>query len=209
MRSFVVLGLVVAVMSSAHAASPAVSRGEQLLAIGFDECIARARAAFPAEGYTVKGYDDTSFVFAQKGIHTAYITCSPAPSNKIWVNVFVASYTQAGHIPGSERLRLQTRMAQGLMPRTFSGTWSVTKDWRTLMLEQRGDQVTGRYLNPPGALHGTVIGDTLVFEFKDDAGPYRGRAYMRLTSDKSFEGRWCLNECDPKVGAAAFTGTRP
>lgn len=206
-----VVALIVSLGAAAPAlaASPAVSRGEVLVPIGFDECIARARAAFPAEGFAVEPYTDGNFVFAHKAIHSAYITCSPAPEGKMWVNIFVASYTQDGKVPGAERSRLQDRMGRMAPVQDFTGTWSTTKDWRSITLEQRGTQVTGRYANPPGSITGTVFGDTLVLQFKNDAGPHSGRAYMRLTSPTSFEGRWCFYECDPKIATTTFSGTKP
>lgn len=109
-----VLGVACAtsVASHAWAAAPAVSRGEVLLDVPFDECMARAKAAFPAEGFAVEQVDNTSYVLARKDIHTAYITCSPAPHDKTWANVFVASSTNDGKVAGSERIALQARMRQ-------------------------------------------------------------------------------------------------
>jgi hypothetical protein len=96
----------------AHAASPAVSRGEVLLEVSFDECMQRARSSFLDEGFSIVPSEakHTNFVLARKDIHTAYITCSPAPDSKMWGNVFVASFEQDRKIPGAVREKLQERM---------------------------------------------------------------------------------------------------
>lgn len=97
---------------TSYAASPAVSRGEVLLDTDHDQCMTRARAAFTAEGFTVvpQKKSFTNYVLARKGIHTAYITCSPAPRATMWANIFVASWDQDKRIPGAVRERLQERL---------------------------------------------------------------------------------------------------
>lgn len=113
MKALVVGGLLALSVGTVWAASPAVSRGEVLLQVSFEECMALAKSAFTAEGYKVAPSDQksVSFVLAHKDIHTAYITCSPAPKFDMWANIFVASYTQDRNVPGNERVKLQTHLA--------------------------------------------------------------------------------------------------
>ena len=208
MKMFTVIAALILSASPASAASPAVSRGEELLAMSFEDCIARARTAFLEEGFKITTVDNTSYVLARKGIHNAYITCSPAPADKTWANVFVASYTQDGKIPGAERSKLQLRMAAAAPLVDFTGTWTVSTQWGSLAIEQSGDQLTGRFFEPPGSFTGKVYGDTALLDFKDDAGTSNGRAWLRLTSTKALGGRWCVGSCDPKKAEATFIGRR-
>ncbi|MCK6685526.1 MAG: hypothetical protein L6R30_24265 [Thermoanaerobaculia bacterium] len=99
----------------ASAQSPAWSRGVQSLSVSYDECVNRARRALEAEGFSVStqgGDGRNDFHFGgSKGLHSAVITCDSAPNNSTWVNVFVASQSLDGSVPGAERVRLQQRMA--------------------------------------------------------------------------------------------------
>lgn len=208
MKTMLLLAALCLTASPALAASPAVSRGEELLAISFEDCIVRARQSFVDEGWKITQVDNTSFALAHKGIHTAYITCSPGPDAKTWANVFVASYTQDGKVPGAERTRLQLRMAAAAPLGNFAGTWFVPARFGKIVLEQSGDKISGRYSEPAGALSGTAYGDTVVLDFKDDGGAITGRAFIRLTTAKTLGGRWCTGTCDPKTAAATFTGRR-
>jgi len=208
--------------SPALAASPAVSRGEELLAISFEDCIVRARKAFIDEGWKVSEGDNTSYALGRKGIHTAYITCSPGPDAKTWANVFVASYTQDSQVPGAERTRLQLRMAAAAPLGNFAGTWFVPTRFGKVTIDQVGDKVSGRYTEPAGTLTGIAYGDTVVLDFKDDAPlppgkgvkglppnvAATGRVFIRLTTAKTLGGRWCDGACDPKTAPLTFTGRR-
>ena len=110
-------------------AQPAMSRGEQLLPISYDECIRRAEQAFASEGWVNIGKGG-AFVNAFKENHGAYIMCNVAPENKIWVNIVVASLSQNDNVPGAERVKLQERMGQsgsGNSSRNqLAGTWEGT-----------------------------------------------------------------------------------
>lgn len=96
---------------SSVSAQPTMSRGEQLLAIGYDECIRRAEQAYMAEGWVNIGKGG-AFVNAFKDNNGAYIMCNVAPENKIWVNIVVASSSRDDNVPGAERVKLQQRMDQ-------------------------------------------------------------------------------------------------
>lgn len=102
--------LLIAFTGASLWAQPAVSRGEQSLPVPYDECIRRARNALPAEGYSIPGYNGTSFVQAFKEIHSVYIMCNPGPDGRTWANIVVASSTQDANVPGAERVRLQQQM---------------------------------------------------------------------------------------------------
>jgi hypothetical protein len=98
--------LVYACACSAFGQSPGWSRGQQLLPIGFDDCVRRASQSLQAEGYAVE-YAAGAFAVGRKGVHTGVITCNASPDGKQWINVVVASNGEGG---GSERERLQVRM---------------------------------------------------------------------------------------------------
>ena len=96
-------------LASSAAAQPAMSRGEQLLPISYNECIQRAEQAYNAEGWVNIGKGG-AFVNAFKENNGAYIMCNVAPENKIWVNIVVASNSGNSNVPGAERVCLQTQM---------------------------------------------------------------------------------------------------
>jgi hypothetical protein len=114
-------GLSALASAPALGASPAVSRGEVLLETSFEQCMELAKAAFLAEDYKVSppppDQEFVSYVLAHRDIHTAYITCSPAPKFDMWANIFVASYTQDRNTAGNERLRLQNRIEAAKTPK--------------------------------------------------------------------------------------------
>lgn len=100
------IGIVCLPASSLQAQAPGWSRGQQLLAITYDEGIRRAATALQTEGYRLD-YSAGAFSVGIKGVHTAVIMCNPAPDSRLTVNIVVASNGQGG---GEERQRLQMRM---------------------------------------------------------------------------------------------------
>lgn len=102
-------GVVMSLLPLIAAAQPAVSRGQQILSISYEECLRRAQGAYSAESWGNIGTSGNA-VNAFKGIHAAYIICNPAPDAKMAVNVFVASSSNDSGVPGYERQRLQARM---------------------------------------------------------------------------------------------------
>ncbi len=112
------------VLASTVSAQPAMSRGEQLLPISYDECMRRAEQSFAREGWVNIGKGG-AFVQAFKENHGAYIMCNGAPENKIWVNVVVASSSPDKNVPGAERVKLQERMGQSQSESSgFTGNWT-------------------------------------------------------------------------------------
>ena len=208
----IIVALSMSSMPVANAASPAVSRGEELLSVSFGECIARARSAFEAEGWRIGEVVDTSYLLGRKDIHTAYITCSPAPpdeanKHKVWANIFVASTADDGAVPGAERTKLQLRMAQASPVTSFHGRWSVTR-WGAFDVEQDGAFVRGRMTSPSGTFSGSVYGDVALVDYREDTGAV-GRMWFRLGTATAIAGRWCAGPtCDPKVAATTFSGKR-
>lgn len=70
----------------------------------------------------------------------------------------------------------------------FSGTWYTT--WGQVNLEQNGNQVSGTYEYSNGEIEGTVRGNTLEFEWREDTGTY-GTGYFVMRADgKGFDGEW-------------------
>src|SRR5580765_1425767 len=98
------------ICASAHsslAQAPGWSRGQQNLALGYDECVQRMSVALQAEGYNKDSNSGGNFVAGTKAIHTAVIICSPAPEAKMFVQIVVASNGEGG---GRERQCLQAQM---------------------------------------------------------------------------------------------------
>jgi len=93
--------------TSTFAQAPGWSRGQQSLAISYDECMRRAPAALSAEGYRRDDQPGGNFAVGIKDVHTAVIICSPAPDAKMLVHIVVASNGDGG---GTERQRLQAQM---------------------------------------------------------------------------------------------------
>jgi hypothetical protein len=102
LSTFVLFGS--ATLSFAQA--PGWSRGQQNLAITYDDCMRRAPAALQNEGYRID-YNSGNFAVGIKGVHTAVVICSPAPDAKMLVHIVVASNGEGG---GSERQCLQAQM---------------------------------------------------------------------------------------------------
>lgn len=123
------------------AQAPGWSRGQQNLAITYDECLHRAPGALRAEGYRID-YDAGDFAVGIKGVHTAVIICSPAPDAKMLVHIVVASNGEGG---GTERQRLQAQMERpgsqpGLSP---EGTWCREGDRsKPASIRQSGNSLT-------------------------------------------------------------------
>jgi len=91
---------------ASFAQAPGWSRGQQLLAITYDECVRRAPQALRAEGYRID-YAAGNFAVGIKAVHTAVVMCNPAPDAKLAVNIVVASNGEGG---GRERQCLQAQM---------------------------------------------------------------------------------------------------
>ncbi len=97
----------------------------------------RANAAFTAEGWSNIG-PGGAYVYANKGIHSAYIMCNTAPENTIWVNIVVASNASDGTIPGAERVKLQGRMERSASDDNYI-------DWAKQANQIEGRQIGSRY----------------------------------------------------------------
>jgi len=93
--------------TASFAQAPGWSRGQQNLAISYDECVRRMPAALQAEGYSRDANSGGNFVAGIRGVHTAVIICSPAPDARMLVQIVVASNGDGG---GRERERLQAQM---------------------------------------------------------------------------------------------------
>ena len=106
--SIIFCGLLLCVSARVSSAqAPGWSRGQQNLAITYDECVRRMPAALQAEGYAQDPNSGGNFVAGSKAVHTAVIICSPAPESRMLVQIVVASNGDGG---GVERQRLQAQM---------------------------------------------------------------------------------------------------
>jgi hypothetical protein len=107
--------LATAVLLATLAAAPAegaiaMSRGQQFLPISQQECLARARAALQAAGYTLWG-DTSNGPWGNKGDHGAIVFCEPTPDQRAVALIAVATANAtSGDVPGAERERLQQLM---------------------------------------------------------------------------------------------------
>jgi len=113
--------------TASEAAAPGWSRGQQDLAVSYDECRARSTAALKAEGYKID-YDAGAFSVGIKDPHTAVISCHPIAAGKTAVNIVVASNGPGG---GEERVRLQTAMEK--RPATGGGGGGGDEGWTAWM----------------------------------------------------------------------------
>lgn len=109
---------------ASQAQAPGWSRGQQNLAITYDECMRRAPAALQTEGYRRDDQPGGDFAVGIKGVHTAVIICSPAPEAKMLVHIVVASNGGGG---GTERQRLQSQMERPSTGGGGGGAW--TGNW--------------------------------------------------------------------------------
>jgi len=107
LTTFVIFGS--ATLSFAQA--PGWSRGQQDLAISYDDCLRRASAALTAEGHRID-YAAGNFAVGITGVHTSVIICNPLAAVRNAVNIVVASNGEGG---GALRERLQARMS-GIQP---------------------------------------------------------------------------------------------
>jgi hypothetical protein len=123
-----------------QAQAPGWSRGQQNLAISYDECMRRAPAALSAEGYRRDDQPGGNFAVGIKGVHTAVIICSPAPEAKMLVHIVVASNGDGG---GLERQRLQAQMERpGAVVSGGCGLgrrWDETEEGWTAIWTRRGN----------------------------------------------------------------------
>lgn len=183
---------------------PVMSRGQQTLAIGYDDCLRRAQGAFAAEGWVNVGTNGNA-VSGFKGMNGAYIVCNPAPDAKLAVNIFVASNANDSGVPGLERQKLQARMewtgsprspqtptpAQSL--RTSCWRWEVEmKDGRraeaTMIMTSDG---VARFDRWPTRGKWTVQGSQYIFDW--DRGPDKKDVMMlngNVLSGSNYETNW-------------------
>ena len=166
-----------ATTSAALAQAPGWSRGQQNLAITYDECVRRMPAALAAEAYRRDDQPGGNFAVGIKGVHTAVIICSPAPESRMLVQIVVASNGDGG---GVERQRLQARMERPGSggSRSLEGNWCREGDRnKTTSISQSGNSLTftnefgnssrGRFENSntvvaidwQGGLRGTISSD--------------------------------------------------
>lgn len=87
-------------------AQPAMSRGEQILPLSYQDCMSRAAGAFRSYGWVNIG-SGGAYTNAFRGGSGAYITCNEAVPGRMIVNIFVASN---GGDAARERQELQGAM---------------------------------------------------------------------------------------------------
>lgn len=147
---------------TAHAAhaQPAWSRGIQKLTVTHEEGMKRAENALVAEGYTIQNRGG-DFFGALKGIHTAIIACNATTDGKAYINIFVASTSNDGNVPGQERVNLQKRMdipsstvPNNPPPGTIQGNWGTQANG---LGGKPGDRFT-IYFPPNGTISSRIWG---------------------------------------------------
>ena len=195
------LALAFFALASSASAQPSMSRGEKLLPISYDECVRRAEQAFVAEGWVNIGKGG-AFVNAYKENNGAYITCNVAPENKIWVNIFVASHSGDGNVPGGERVKLERQMENsgssgGCNTPTISGIYLTFGDPVGVMVidRQNGNYISLRYGKDENSLvnrmEGTFKCNVLTGTFTNTVYNSTGTFEYRFAADgSSFTGTW-------------------
>src|SRR5688572_28533324 len=73
------------------ASALALSRGIQDIAASYQDCLARAHAAFVAEGYNANPSRGEGFVAGFKASHGGYINCTPLNAGQTSVIVVIAT----------------------------------------------------------------------------------------------------------------------
>jgi hypothetical protein len=160
--------------TSLFAQAPGWSRGQQSLAINYEECVRRAPLALTAEGYRID-YAAGAFAVGLKGVHTAVVMCTPGADGKLVVNIVVASNGEGG---GTERQQLQAQMERSTPGGTTAGGTNP------------GSAVAGRYLTV------SLDGRRAVVDWA--GAPTTDRAWVSIvpagTADGSHVGRWVYTE---------------
>ena len=182
--------------ASALAQAPGWSRGQQLLAISYDDCVRRASQSLESAGYRID-HAAGAFAVGQKSVHTAVITCNAGPEGKLWVNVVVASNGEGG---GLERQQLQALMEGSRTGGVISkgGGQPPVQQGRLLSVRLNGRRAFVDWANAPttsgswvsivpvGTGDGTHVGRWTYTEQKSsgtyengplDAGAYEARFY--------------------------------
>ncbi len=187
-------------LASSGSAQPAIFRGEQLLPIGYSECMQRAEQAYIGEGW-VNLRKGGAFIYAFRESNGAFITCNVAPENKVWVNIFVASNSGDPNVPGAECEKLQRRMANpgssgGCNTPTISGIYITETPAGIIVFDrQNGKYISGRYGNDENSLvnrlEGTFECNVLKGRFTNTVHGTSGRIEYTFEPDGSrFRGHW-------------------
>jgi hypothetical protein len=178
---------------ASFAQAPGWSRGQQNIAISYDECLRRAGAALRTETFRID-YSAGAFLVGIKDIHTAVIMCNPAPENRIWVNIVVASNGGGG---GEQRQRLQALMdASGVSAnREWAGDWEASDTGMSygMVLYRSGSRITGTYAYRDGQLEGSVGDDNVLNLNWSQNDGRRGTARFVMSPDgQRFTGRFTV-----------------
>jgi hypothetical protein len=157
LRRGFLLALAFFALAYSASAQPAMSRGEQLLPISYNECIQRAEQAYLAEGWVNIGKGG-AFVGAFKENNGAYIMCNVAPENKVWVNIVVASNSGDSNVPGAERVKLQRRMDLAVSRGCGLGTrWDESEEGWGAIWTRRGNSNVFDVQSRKGTMYLTAI----------------------------------------------------
>jgi len=188
-------------LASSAVAQPAMSRGERLLPISYNECMQRAEQAYLAEGWVNLG-KGAAFMYGYKESNGAYITCNVAPENKVWANIFVASNSGDSGVPGGERVKLERRMENSgtsgdCATPNLSGIYITSGDPVGIMVidRQNGNYISVRYGKDENSLvnrmEGTFNCNVLKGNFTNTVYNSRGTFEYRFAADgSSFTGTW-------------------
>ena len=114
------LALVLCGSAATAFAQPVMSRGQQQLAIDYNECLKRAQGALRNVGFNTPGPSGDS-VNGFKDASGAYIICQPIPGSMV-VHIVVATVGNDAGVPGSLRQSLQAQMERPTSTPPVSGT---------------------------------------------------------------------------------------
>lgn len=207
-----VLAALVVSASPVLAQAPAISRGQQILAIPPEEAARRAPQALQAEGYRLDNNGPT-FIFGYKGVHAACIMWNAGADGKTYVNIVVASSPPSdGDIAGRERQNLQRQMdvpSSTGRAASFSGVWDTGPEGE-MTLQQDGNRVTGMYTFEDGKIEGLVTDNILNLTWSQKGGR-RGTARFTLSEDGNrFTGTFTVTDSGgaDRPGSGSWNGTR-
>lgn len=193
--AFLMIILLTAV-EAARSQRPALSVATGTVSINYDACLARARQALEAEGFTAER-GGGNFFWGGKGVHSATIVCdgTQRTDGKVDFHVWVASNSNDGNVPGAERVRLGLRMdGAAPVPPATAATWASN------VAQYRGQNTRVSFDCPAGGSLNNIWGTDI---YTDDSSVCTAAVHAGLITFAS-GGRVTI---ETRPGAASYTGS--
>ncbi|MBC8064546.1 MAG: hypothetical protein H7Y17_06935, partial [Chlorobia bacterium] len=123
-----------------------------------------------------------------------------------YVDILGQSFTKDQATPAIEALNLRPVYVITYGKPFFGGTWQTT--YGKMVLQQRGNRVTGTYSTGSGIIEGVVMGTELRVTWQEPDNGTSGFGSFVISEDgMSFSGPW-YNNTDLENQAGIWTGTR-